>query len=44
MAIPLLALVVAASMASGGVDAVLIGLEGAVRETFTSIVNFIRGL
>ena len=44
MAIPLLALVVAGSQATGGVDAVLILLEGAIRQTLTSVVDFFRSL
>ena len=44
LAIPMAALVVAGSMATGGVDAVLITLEGTIREALTSIVNFVRSL
>lgn len=42
LAIPMLALIVAGSMAGGGVDAVLITIEGTIRETCTAIVNFVR--
>ena len=42
MAIPMLALIVAGSMATGGVDAVLISVEGTIREALTTIVNFVR--
>lgn len=42
MAIPMLALIVAGSMATGGVDAVLIALEGTIREALTTVVNFVR--
>ena len=42
LAIPMLALIVAGSMASGGVDAVLISIEGTIRETFTAIVDFVK--
>jgi hypothetical protein len=42
MAIPMLALIIAGSMASGGVDAALITIEGTIREALTTIVNFIR--
>ena len=41
MAIPILALVAAGSMANGGVGAVLITLEGTIRRTLTSIVAFV---
>ena len=44
MAIPMLALIVAGSMASGGVDSVLILLEGVIRQTLTSVVDFIKSL
>ncbi len=42
MAIPMFALIVAGSMATGGIDAVLVTLEGTIREALTSIVNFVR--
>jgi hypothetical protein len=42
MAIPMLALIIAGSMASGGVDAALITIEGTIREALTTIVNFVR--
>ena len=44
MAIPIFALVVAASMSAGGLDAMLISLEGAIRQTFTAVADFVRGL
>lgn len=44
LAIPVLALVVAGSMSAGGVDAVLITVESAVRHTFTAGLEFVRGL
>ena len=44
MAIPILALIVAASMSAGGYDAMLIGLEGAIRQTVTAVIDFIGGL
>lgn len=42
MAIPIIALIVAGSMSNGGIDRVLIALEGSIREALTSVVNFIR--
>lgn len=44
MAIPILALIVASTMSAGGVDGMLIMLEGTVRTTITSLVDFVRGL
>jgi hypothetical protein len=39
MAIPILALIVAAAAAAGGPDALLMSLEGAVREVFRSVAD-----
>ena len=44
MAIPLLALIIAATMSAGGVDGMFITLEGVVRSTFASLVDFVRAL
>ena len=44
MAIPMVALIVAGSMASGGLDAVLVVVEGAIRETLSSVVQFFKSL
>ena len=44
MAIPIFALMVAASMSAGGLDAMLISLEGAIRETFTAVADFVVAL
>jgi hypothetical protein len=42
--VPILALVVASSMSAGGVDAMLLTLNSAVRHTVTGVVDVIRGL
>lgn len=44
LAIPVAALVVAGSMSAGGVDALLITLESAIRHTFMAAGAFVRGL
>jgi hypothetical protein len=44
MAFPILALIVAASMSSGGLNVSLISLESVVRQTITSVVDFVIGL
>ena len=44
MAIPIFALIVASTMSAGGLNGMLITLEGAVRTTFTSVVDFVRAL
>lgn len=44
MAIPIFALVVASTMSTGGVDGMLIMLEGAVRTTITSVLDFVKAL
>ena len=44
MAIPLLALVVTATMSSGGIESTLVTLEQTVRQTFTSVVEFVSRL
>ncbi len=41
MAIPLIALLVAASFANGGVDGLLYGLDGALRQIVASAVGFV---
>ena len=43
MGIPIFALIVASTMSAGGVDGMLIMLEGVVRTTITSVVDFVRG-
>ena len=42
MAIPLIALVVAASLANGGVDGLLYGIDSAVRQVLAAVVDFVR--
>ena len=42
MAIPLIALLVAASLTSGGVDGLLYGVDGAVRQIVAAVVGFVR--
>jgi hypothetical protein len=44
VAIPILALLVASTMSAGGIDAMLIMLEGILRTTITSVVDFVRTL
>ena len=44
MAIPVFALIIASTMSAGGVDGMLITLEGVVRTTITSVVDFVRAL
>lgn len=44
MIFPILALIVAASMSSGGLNASLISLESAVRQTIMSVVGFVSRL
>jgi len=44
MAIPIVALIVAASMSSGGLNFSLISLERVVRQTITAVVDFVIGL
>ena len=44
MAIPLVALLVAASMANGGVDGLLHGLESAIRQVVTAMIGFVSDL
>ena len=43
MAIPILALIVAASMSHGGADGMLLMLESTVRTTVTAVVDFVTG-
>ena len=42
MAIPLIALVVAASLANGGVDGLLYGVDSTVRDVLAAVVDFVR--
>jgi hypothetical protein len=42
MAIPLIALVVAASMVNGGVDGLLYGIDSTVRQVLTAMADFVR--
>jgi len=44
MGIPILALIVASTMSAGGVNGMLIMLEGFVRTTITSVVDLVSGL
>jgi hypothetical protein len=44
MGIPIVALIVASTMSAGGVDGMLIMLDGVVRTTITSVVDVVRGL
>lgn len=44
MAIPVLALIVAASSSAGGLQAMLIALEGTIRQAFTSVFGFVTSL
>lgn len=44
MAIPILALIVAATMSNGGVAGMLLMLESVVRTTITSVVDFVSAL
>jgi hypothetical protein len=42
MVFPVLALIVAASMATGGMDAVLLTLDSAIRHIVSAVVNLAR--
>jgi len=42
MAIPLIALLVAASLANGGVDGLLYGIDSTVRQVGAAVVGFFR--
>jgi hypothetical protein len=42
VAIPLIALVVAASLSNGGVDGLLYGVNSTVREVQAAVVDFVR--
>ena len=42
--IPIVALIVASTMSAGGVDGMLIMLEGVVRTTITSVADLVGGL
>jgi hypothetical protein len=44
LAVPVLALVVAATMSEGGLDAALLTLESAIRHTFMAGVEFVAKL
>ena len=44
MAIPLVALLAAASWANGGVDGLLYGLESAIRQVVTVMIGFVSDL
>ena len=44
VAIPIVALIVASTMSAGGVDGMLIMVDGLVRTTFTAVVDFVRAL
>ena len=44
MGIPILALIVASTASNGGVGGMLIMLEGFVRTTVTSVVDFVSAL
>lgn len=44
MGIPIVALIVASTMSAGGVNGMLIMLEGAVRTTISSVVDFVSAL
>jgi hypothetical protein len=44
VAIPIVGLIVAAMMSSGGVDGMLIVLEGVVRTAMTSVGDLVRAL
>ena len=44
MAIPVIALLVAASLASGGVDGLLYGLDGVVRQVGAAVADFVRAV
>ncbi len=41
MAIPLIALLVVASLGSGGVDGLLYGVDGAVRQIVAAVAGFV---
>jgi hypothetical protein len=42
--IPAVALLVSSTFSHGGIDGMLISLEGIIRQTVTSVVDFVRGL
>ena len=44
MGIPIVALIVASTMSAGGVNGMLIMLEGVVRTTISSVVQFVSAL
>ena len=44
VAIPILALLVASTMSAGGVDSMLTMLDGIIRTSITSVVDFVRTL
>jgi len=44
VAIPIVALIVASTMSAGGVNGMLLVIDGLIRNTFTAIVDFVRAL
>lgn len=44
MAIPVIALIIAASMSAGGPEAMALLLEGTIREVFTTAAALVSGL
>ena len=44
LVVPVGALIVAATMNNGGADAMLISLEGTIRQTVTWVTTFLAGL
>ena len=44
IAISLIGLLVAASLASGGLDGLLYGVDGAVRQVVAAVVGFVRNV
>ena len=44
MAVPLVALLVAASLTSGGVDGLLSGLDGALRQIWSATTDLVRSV
>ena len=44
VAIPIVALIVASTMSAGGIDGMLMMVDGLIRSTFTAVVDFVRAL
>jgi hypothetical protein len=44
MFLPIIALIVATSLATGGIDAVVLTLDSTIRDIVAAIVNFVRSL